>query len=72
MNTRFWSVLAALLLTTAACAPSNSIQSSDNSSAGNAVDDPEITVEVRSLAQVEELIASHAGKPVVLDLWALW
>ena len=31
-----------------------------------------ITVSVQSIAQLEERIASHQGKVVVVDLWALW
>lgn len=31
-----------------------------------------VSLELRSLAEIDELVASHKGKVVVLDLWALW
>jgi hypothetical protein len=33
---------------------------------------PTVTVSVKSLPEVRELIQSHVGKVVVVDLWALW
>jgi hypothetical protein len=31
-----------------------------------------ITAVVHSIPQVEALIASHGGKVIVIDLWAMW
>ncbi len=33
---------------------------------------PEITAVVKTMAEVNKLIAAHTGKVVVVDLWALW
>jgi hypothetical protein len=33
---------------------------------------PAITADFKSVSEVEALIASHRGKVVVADLWALW
>jgi hypothetical protein len=33
---------------------------------------PAITADLKSVSEVEALIASHRGKVVVADLWALW
>ena len=33
---------------------------------------PRIEASVKDRAEIQKLIKSHAGKVVVLDLWALW
>ena len=33
---------------------------------------PDVAMDLKSLEDIEKLIASHNGKVVVLDLWALW
>ena len=33
---------------------------------------PGITADVKTLAEVDKLVAAHKGKVVVVDLWALW
>jgi thiol-disulfide isomerase/thioredoxin len=38
--------------------------------AGNA--DEEVTVTVASWAEVQDMVSSHAGKVVVVDLWSTW
>jgi thiol:disulfide interchange protein len=33
---------------------------------------PTVTATVKSLTEFEDLVASHKGKVVVVDLWAMW
>jgi len=62
-----YSLLAAgLLLCQAGC------QVGDRSETGGAGKPLLITATVRGMAEVEQLIASQAGKVVVVHLWALW
>lgn len=35
-------------------------------------DSPTVSLEVKSAEDVDEIIASYAGRFVVVDLWALW
>jgi thiol-disulfide isomerase/thioredoxin len=38
----------------------------------SAVDEPDVTVEVRSWAEVQQLVADQKGKVVVVDIWSTW
>lgn len=59
-------------------APTDSDPPPDNESA--AVETPDVSdqsasavaMELKTLDEVDKLVASHNGKLVVLDLWALW
>ena len=81
---RFWhlSSLLALTLPLAACGPGSQVETgqptdSAQSSPGGLQPQTQqtnasITASVQSIAQLQERIAAHKGKVVVVDLWALW
>lgn len=71
MNYRRSLFFLATLPTVLACAPINDAQPTNANVAEAVPETAEVAVEVLSLAEVEAVIASQ-GKPVVLDLWALW
>ena len=75
------SFMACWMLTMASCAPSEpapAVQVSESQTAPAAEPSeasqpsPSSTVSVQTIAQFEDRIASHNGKVVVVDLWALW
>ena len=74
MRTSLLLFLSAVLLPLTACSSS----APEPDSAAGSVDvevsvaEPSITATVRNRAEVEQLVASHQGKVVVIDLWALW
>jgi hypothetical protein len=78
MRAIFYSLAFGLVACLPACAdrasqssrPADATVPSDSSQ--SAVADAKIHVSVKDQQEVRELIKSHSGKVVVLDLWALW
>ena len=80
---RHWHLplFALLTFTLASCGTSERSQSGPLADSQSAPDEqpaetPQpaapITTSVESIAQLDQRIASHPGKVVVVDLWALW
>lgn len=64
-------LLVAALLFTVGCGETNSV---NNKAPENGTEESAAAVllEVLNSDETDELIASHKGKIVVVDLWALW
>lgn len=59
--------VSALLL--AACSGE---PSSESGKADDKNETPKVAASVKTLKEFEDLVASHKGKVVVVDLWATW
>jgi hypothetical protein len=81
--TAFWKIgnpvrvlLLAGLLCAAGCDGDNSVSNESPDPAPEAESKPDpasaVSLEVLNGAETGELIASHKGRIVVVDLWALW
>lgn len=72
----FFTVLAVMIMTcSTGCSGNADQQISDaklSTPSEPSVPFPRIEASVKDRAEIQELIKSHAGKVVVLDLWALW
>ena len=73
MPARF--LIVAALLFAVGCGETNSDNNKPSPSgteeSASATSDP-VPLEVLTSGETDELIASHKGKIVVIDLWALW
>ena len=68
-------LLVAALLLTVGCGETNSVNNkTPESGTGEsaAAGSDAVSLEVLNSDETDELIASHKGKIVVVDLWALW
>lgn len=69
---RVFVLMSCLLLSACSGDPASETGKNKGDEPTKNIVEPKVTASVKNLAEIEELIASHKGKIVVVDLWAMW
>ena len=76
MRTAFSSILAVTLMTCITACSDNanepSLATDPAVPSGSGTERAKIEASIKNREEIQELVQSHVGKVVVLDLWALW